>query len=346
MAGNARKTKSLNQIIDKIEDLLDEYGDEPFPSGSGPMDDTFDSSNPFSSLFEMLSAGSDPEIPVELATCPVTFTKSQREHLLTIDTVSGDIHKMISSKASGEQTFRFNPRQMLVLLLAIMEALEQCPSEREANPLTKILENLFEGVSAIISNLESLRSATLSLVQPTQTAYQIKITLEHSKPPIWRRVQVPDCTLDVLHEIIQTAMGWYDCHLHMFQIGDVDFGEAGPDGLDDVEDESKVLLSQVVEDGGFDSFRYTYDFGDDWRHKIKIEKTLDPAPKIKLPHCIKGARACPPEDVGGVWGYEEFLEAISDPRHERHEEFKEWCEGPFDPDQFTPSDVNQRFRRG
>ena len=91
-------------------------------------------------------------------------------------------------------------------------------------------------------------------------------------------------------------------------------------------------------------FVYEYDFGDGWQHAIKLEGTANAEPGIKYPRCTDGKRACPPEDVGGVWGYVEFLEAISDPEHERHEELMEWA-GEFDPDEFSVDDVNRDLRR-
>ncbi len=173
--------------------------------------------------------------------------------------------------------------------------------------------------------------------------YQLKITLRDIKPPIWRRVQVKDCTLNQLHDLIQTCMGWDGYHLHAFEIGGEQYSEPDPDGMMETEDERKVKLSQVVA-GGIKKLTYTYDFGDNWDHVIQVEKTLEAEAGVRYPRCIAGKRACPPEDCGGPWGYAEFLEAIRDPKHERHEELLEWVGGEFDPEKFDIEAVNEELR--
>ena len=181
----------------------------------------------------------------------------------------------------------------------------------------------------------------------TDTAvYQIKVALERSKPPIWRRLLVPgDFTLGDLHNIIQTAFGWWDYHLHQFIIGEVYFGVPYP-GYDDylnMNDERKMRLHQITEREGF-KFRYEYDFGDGWLHQVLVEKILPPEPGQDYPLCIKGRRACPPEDVGGIWGYYYFLEAIGDPEHEEHDEYLEWAGDEFDPAAFDLEEANDALR--
>jgi hypothetical protein len=173
--------------------------------------------------------------------------------------------------------------------------------------------------------------------------YQLKITLRDIKPPVWRRVQVQDCTLGKLHDIIRTSMGWDGYHLHAFDIGGEQYGEPDPDGLMETEDERKVRLSRVVAQG-FKKFSYTYDFGDNWDHTIQVEKVLDAEPGVRYPRCLAGKRACPPEDCGGPWGYGDFLEAIRNPRHERHEELLEWVGGEFDPEALDIEAVNEGLR--
>jgi hypothetical protein len=168
------------------------------------------------------------------------------------------------------------------------------------------------------------------------------VTLEGSKPPIWRRLQVPgDTTLGELHDIIQIAMGWTDSHLHQFIVGGSYFGLPDPDWDDmrDMKDERRFRLDQIVAKEG-DKFRYEYDFGDGWLHQVLVEKIVPPDPEQVYPLCVKGRRACPPEDVGGVWGYEEFLVAIRDPKHPEHEEYRGWIGGPFDPEAFDLEETN------
>jgi hypothetical protein len=180
----------------------------------------------------------------------------------------------------------------------------------------------------------------------TETVYQFKISLRDSKPRIWRRIQVQDCTLDQLHEDIQTAMGWTNSHLHQFEIGGKCFGD--PELLEDdgVADSTTTMLHELFpEDGQKTRFTYEYDFGDGWIHEIMFERSLRPEKSKTYPLCLKGEMACPPEDVGGIWGYYSFLEAIADPKHEDHELYMEWCEG-FDPEEFNPEETTRMMREG
>jgi len=180
----------------------------------------------------------------------------------------------------------------------------------------------------------------------TQTIYQLKITLKDIRPPIWRRVQVPsDITLDQLHWVIQISMGWTNSHLHSFTIQGIDYGEPTPEfGFDEMglQNEEPVKLSQVIRGEKF-KFLYLYDFGDSWEHEILVEKVLEADPEINYPICIKGKRACPPEDCGGAWGYGSFLEAIQDPSHPEHEEMLEWVGGEFDPEDPQLEDIDSRL---
>jgi len=163
------------------------------------------------------------------------------------------------------------------------------------------------------------------------------------KPPIWRRLQVrSNITLLDLHNTIQAAFGWFDFHLHQFIIGEICYGLPDPFyGIDlDMHDEREVRLNQITEQEGF-KFRYEYDFGDGWVHQVLVEKILSPQPDLEYPVCVKGRGACPPEDVGGIWGYFHFLEAIGDPDHEQHDQYLEWIGGEFDPEAFDLEDANQ-----
>jgi hypothetical protein len=183
--------------------------------------------------------------------------------------------------------------------------------------------------------------------KPAQV-YQLKISLQNIKPPIWGRVQVKDCTLPTLHDIIQTCMGWDDYHLHDFEIRGEWYGDPEQCQQDcgsdlEVGNEGKVKLSQLVAEG-VKKFRYTYDMGDTWEHLIQMEKMLAPEVGALYPRCIEGKRACPPEDCGGPWGYGGFLEAIQNPKHERHEELLEWVGGDFDPEAFDIEAVNEELR--
>lgn len=175
--------------------------------------------------------------------------------------------------------------------------------------------------------------------------YQLKVTLYGAKPPIWRRVQVPaSTTLGDLHHIIQTAMGWTDSHLHEFEVNGARYSSPS-DYYDDpdpeVADARSVRVGDLVPVGG--KLTYTYDFGDDWRHDILVEQETDVEPGVSLPRCVGGRRCCPPEDVGGVWGYVEFLEAWRYSTHPEHAEMREWAGPYFDPEAFDPDEVTQHL---
>ena len=178
--------------------------------------------------------------------------------------------------------------------------------------------------------------------------YQFKITLKESNPAIWRRIQVRDCTLDQLHEHIQSAMGWFNCHLHQFDIKKELFADPELfDGEFEGVDSTRTMVSDVVpKTSKRFAFSYLYDFGDSWEHEILFEGIKPAESGSKYPLCLEGTRACPPEDVGGVWGFQNFMAAIKNPKHEEHESFLEWCGGKFSPDQFDPAKATKKMRKG
>lgn len=178
--------------------------------------------------------------------------------------------------------------------------------------------------------------------------YQLKITLRGIRPPIWRRVQVrSDELLEHLHYVIQLSMGWTNSHLHSFQIQGVEYGVPMPefdmDGME-VRDEAKVKLCKIIPGEKF-KFSYLYDFGDSWEHDVLVEKVMEANPDTNYPVCIKAKRACPPEDCGGIWGYQELLETIQDPEHPEHEEMLTWIGGSFDPDDAEMDEANEQLQR-
>jgi hypothetical protein len=169
---------------------------------------------------------------------------------------------------------------------------------------------------------------------------RIRIELQGIEPKIWRRVDVPlSSTLMNLHDIIQVVMGWRDDHLFEFNVGDKIYGEPFPD--DSFEErtvyKAKSIRLQSLHDRGFDQFLYIYDFGDHWCHDVIIEDLCDGEADTDYPSFIDGARRCPPEDVGSTMGYAGFLEAVTDPAHEEHDQMLTWYGRPYDPD-----DINER----
>lgn len=173
----------------------------------------------------------------------------------------------------------------------------------------------------------------------------LRIELEHIEPLIWRRILVPAAiTLPALHSVCQAAMGWTNSHLHLFRIGDCSYGEPDEFGeLNFVAEKGRRLEALVGR--SIRQFHYEYDFGDSWEHRIIVEEDLPVRHAIRLPLCTAGQRACPPEDVGGPPGYENFLDAIRDPSHEEHDDYLQWIGGFFDPEGFDVNAVNQRLAK-
>ena len=150
--------------------------------------------------------------------------------------------------------------------------------------------------------------------------------------------------LGSFHIVLQIVMGWTNSHLHQFILGRTMYGipddEFGADFGIEIEDENKYNLSQLLKKEK-DSLKYEYDFGDGWEHKIILEKILPYESSLKVPSCIKGKRACPPEDCGGIWGYQDLIEVINDTSHPEHEEMLEWLGGDFDPEYFDVNEINE-----
>lgn len=177
---------------------------------------------------------------------------------------------------------------------------------------------------------------------PARTVHRIKVTLAGSSPPIWRRLEVPSTmTLHAVHEVIQVAFGWEGYHLWVFEHRRERYGIA--DAELSIADAAARRLDQLASRDG-DRLRYTYDFGDDWRHDIVVETVAVPEPDVAYPRCITGRRAGPPEDCGGVWGYDDLLGVLADPGHEDHRERLDWLglgsASEFDPAAFSPAQVN------
>lgn len=173
---------------------------------------------------------------------------------------------------------------------------------------------------------------------------QMKIAIADIRPPIWRRVLVPNTmTLDELHVVIQESMGWEDYHLHEFRIDGTRYGTLEWDETYDGLDETKMRLSNLVQDPGY-KFHYIYDFGDYWQHVLVMEQLLPFEPDSFYPVCLKAKRACPPEDVGGVWGYADFVSAIQDPKHPEHREMLTWYGEVYDPEFVDLEAINAQLR--
>jgi Plasmid pRiA4b ORF-3-like protein len=181
---------------------------------------------------------------------------------------------------------------------------------------------------------------------PAAARYQVRIDLCELKPVVWRRLSLSGwITLDQLHRAVQCAFGWSDTHLHEFVIDGARFGVPDSHYRDDaLINEVGVRLRELLEDG-FDEFIYVYDFGDNWEHSIRIEKLLPADPLMPYAICLAGKNACPLEDIGGPSGHAQFLRAIANPKHRRHQEFEHWSGGAYDSRRFDIERVNDWLRK-
>jgi len=181
----------------------------------------------------------------------------------------------------------------------------------------------------------------------TKEVLQIRISLVGIVPPIWRRIQIPSTySFWDLHVAIQDAIGWYDSHFHVFRLADLRRGSLVEVGIPDDEYEVgqrtlpgwEIPIEEYLHHV-FPAAVYEYDFGDGWIHVVQLEARLPARKGRSYPVCLAGEGKCPPEDCGGIGGYEELLAAIADPEHPEHDSLLEWVGGSYDPEEFKASDV-------
>lgn len=198
----------------------------------------------------------------------------------------------------------------------------------------------------------TIRSSRLRRTpQRTRSVLQFLVVLSNTNPLVWRRIQVPEkYSFWDLHVAIQDAMGWQDYHLHEFRVVHPKRGKLERLGIpdEDFPDERPCVSDWEVPISEYFDYKslqeapsvlYVYDFGDGWHHLVTFEETLPVDASLHYPRCVAGARACPPEDCGGVRGYTEFLEAIADPEHPEHSQLVQWSGGAYDPETFDPTRI-------
>lgn len=282
-------------------------------------------------------------------TYPLKLTWHQRDSLIHCTQIKKKIKERLQEAGEGTQIVGFTRKELDHLNDQIAQASVDAPHPHRKR-LVAVLHKVAELFASDRVGLfgEGTPRTPKTVPKKCKLLYQFKIKLLDIKPAIWRRIQVPDCTLVDLHEYIQAAFGWENYHLHQFDIDGERYGQPAPDGDDfgmDFKDETDVLLSKLIPKSGRPShWIYEYDFGDGWRHEVLCEGFPPADPKVNYPLCVEGERACPPEDCGGPWGYADYLAAIRDPQHEQHKELLGW-RGPFDPEAFEAKKATQEMKK-
>jgi hypothetical protein len=176
----------------------------------------------------------------------------------------------------------------------------------------------------------------------------LRIELEHIEPLIWRRVAVrTSINLKALHSVIQAAMGWLDYHLWEFAAGERKYGMLlpnDPDWNERIENAATTKLSTLLKDG-VREIGYVYDMGDDWQHRIIVEKLKAAEPGAQYPQFLGGERRCPPEDCGSIPGYYEFLENIAGKQINKRKAALKWYGAPYDPDEIDEQQIITNLNR-
>jgi hypothetical protein len=280
---------------------------------------------------------------------PLKLTRQQRETLLEYAQLSRNLKKKMEQPGEGTQIVPVTWNELHTLNDATGAVAYHVPSphKKRLMAVMRRVVKFFEEEHAEVFALDVTKPVKRRSTK-SDLLFQFKVTLLDIRPAIWRRIQVPDCTLGDLHEYIQAAFGWWNYHMHQFEIDGERYGVPAPDDMDfglELRDETDVLLSTLVpKSGRRRRWIYEYDFGDGWRHEVLFEGFPSADPKAKCPQCVEGERACPPEDCGGPWGYVDYLAAITDPKHEQHEEMREW-RGPFDPEAFDAKKATKEMKK-
>jgi hypothetical protein len=340
-----KKRNKLDAVFEKIQSLLDKYTDEE-PPKTIRIEEGKKAKVISDQAVQIASWAAQAMIAAEqlgIKKKPLAhfqIAPAQRDVLLLIPGISKSVKNKLAKELSPTVA------EVASMTMALAEDLTEGDARKQLAVLLiakHLIDQLEERIASPVTPKANKKSKSKA---KTDTLFQLKITLLDIEPPIWRRIQTRDCTLDELHDVLQVVMGWENSHLHRFEINGQVFGD--PDLFEedflefDMRDSRKTRLSQIVpKDGKRCRFIYEYDFGDGWQHEILFEGNPEVLPGIVYPACLEGERRCPPEDVGGTGGYQEYLEALADPSHENHQDFLRW-RGKFEPDSF---DLNQVQRQ-
>ena len=345
--------RKLDKVFDKCQKLLDTYTDEPGDAITAAqakqkltkgITDVLSGKEPATISFRLKS-----KMP-KSAKFPIKITQHQRESLIHCTRLKAAVKRNIETADEGTQIIEFTKKELDHMHDEIGQAAyyARSPHKQRLVAIQKKVDDILEEIQLEDFGIERPNQGR----RPTSKSdllIQLKVSLLEIRPTIWRRIQIKDCTLSDLHEHIQMAMGWEDCHMHEFIIDGERYGTQMSDDFgfgEETKDESRVRLSDFLpKNGKRFRFQYVYDFGDDWRHEILFEGYPPLEKARKYPLCLEGERACPPDDIGGPWGYAEYLDALSDSDHERHDEFMEWS-GSFNPEEFSVEQTTREMRKG
>ena len=275
------------------------------------------------------SGGPDFQPNLSLTTEPheLQLSEGQRLTILKYAELTAHLSERLAPKDTESKATPFTLDE-LDELLDHVEGSVYCAKGNERQKVLRIVEKVSKLLGSIIDPDEMPKHRLAKGIDP----------------PIWRRIQTKDCTLEELHALIQVTMGWGFEHLYRFNIGGVEYTDLEMANDEDVEDACGTQLSEVLPARNRrPRFQYEYDFGDEWNHQLIVEERFLPEEGVKYPICVAGQRACPPEDCGGHWSYHDFVEAVSDPKHRQHEEILEWVGGGFDPEVFDIEAINREL---
>ena len=281
-----------------------------------------------------------PSLTTELL--ELKLSEGQRRTILKY----AELPAHLSERLAANRTVAKSTQFTLDELDELLDHLETSVYRAKGNEKQKVLR-IVEKVSKLLgSTIDPDEISEQRLPKKMSTVFQIKVTLMGIIPLIWRRIQTKDCNLVELNDLLQVTMGWEFEHLYRFIIGGVKYADFEMANQDNAQDACDTNLSEVLPTRNRrPRFHYEYDFGDQWMHQLIVEERFPPEQGVKYPICVAGQRACPPEDCGGPSGYSDFVEAISNPDHRRHEEVLEWVGGEFDPESFDLESVNKKLQR-
>ncbi len=287
------------------------------------------------------NTASQPNVSLANKTLELPLSEEQRRTILKY----AELPAHLSERFAGKGTAAMPKPLTLDELDELLDHVEVAVYRAKGNEKQKVLRIVDKVAKLLGSTIDPAEMPKRRLAKKTDAIFQIKMTLKGIDPPIWRRIQTKDCTLEELHALIQVTMGWEFEHLYRFNIGGVEYADLDMMNDEDIEDAASVMLSEVLPaQHRRPRFQYEYDFGDNWIHQLIVEERFLAEKGVKYPICVAGQRACPPEDCGGPWSYSDFVEQVSNPNHRRHEETLEWVGGEFDPARFDLEAVNNELQ--